>query len=235
MSPSSSIMRRFWPGVAIPWGCVALLLAAAAMTGCQLFAVAAVAFPPKIKPIYELQDRPTLVMVEDPNERLGDPALIGVIADQIDYQFAGNKVIKQIISPTKLHDLMESAGDSFASMPLDRIGRELGAKQVVNVVVESASLHASQGYFQPEMVVRVKVIDVDKGRLFPPAEAIDDTADVSKLGYPVHDNLRYQMMSESGRSDGGAAMHRLSERIGDATAQLFFEHPPPAPGNRFQE
>lgn len=205
--------------------------------GCTLFTFIGEIFPKKAPAIYELPNVSTVVLVEDPNNAFPDPALPGVIASQIVYGLKTEGDFKSVLSPEKLHDYMVAKGEEFPKIPLDQIGRDLGAKQVISVVVEYASLNAEPGVYRPAMGVRVKVIDADKSkRLFPAlgeAKLVDPS--VETRGYPVADKMFYQMSSETGRSEASVVMRRQANRIGTSIGWLFYEHKVRQPGEKFDD
>lgn len=232
-APASAARRRL-PRLLL---LLALATAVAGLPGCTLFTMFSQLFPPKEPAVYKLPDAPTLVLVEDPSDTFPDPALPGVIASRVVHDLRTEAEIQNVISLDKLHDYKVEKGETFAKLPLDQIGRDLGAEQVISVVVESAGLNMQPGVYRPAMVVRVKVINAKKSeRMFPAlGEATLVDPSIETRGYPVRDQMFYRIASETGRSEAAVVMRRLAERMGRNVGWLFYKHVARQPGDRFEE
>jgi len=214
-----------------------VLLATAALlvttNGCELVGFVAQGFSAsKIKAVYDLADRPTLVLVDDPSGRLGNPALPHEIANQVAFHLSEESIVSQanLIEPHHLYELKTKLGKDYARTPVDRIGRELGAQQVIHIYVESVSYSQNPGMYHPIATVHVKVIDAVKGkRLFPLQRTLDDES--SPLSHhTVNISMPHRTMSDGGYNPVRHFGKPLAHRIGRDVARLFFDYLPRQPG-----
>src|SRR5690606_23915575 len=75
-----------------------LLVTVAGLAGCEALGLAADTIaPPKTKAIYNLQGRLTLVLVDDPNNQLGNDALTDQIAAMIEFELKQNEVVSRFV------------------------------------------------------------------------------------------------------------------------------------------
>ena len=207
------------------------------LTGCELFgALAQAFFPEKVKPLYQPDDRPMLILVDDPGRLLGNPAVPHDIANQIGFFLIQQSVLSKShhISPSGLYDLAARLGPSYAQTPIDQIGKQLGAQQVMYVYVHGVSLGQEPGLFRPAAVVRVKIIDVvGSKQLFPGASREPLSPDS-----PYHD-VKIEMFyhGASDYSDERVRVIRqlLARRIARDVSRLFYEYLPRQPGDRFED
>lgn len=203
-------------------------------SGCELVAFVTQGFAPrKIKALHDLADRPTLVLVDDPLGRLGDPGLPNEIANQVAFHLAEESLVSQdnLIEARQLYDLRTKLGKDYSRTPVDRIGRELGAQQVIHVYVESVSYSQNPGMYHPTATVHVKVIDAVKGkRLFPLQKALDD--ENSPLSHhAVNVSMPHRTMADGGHHAVRFLGKPLAQRLGRDIARVFFDHLPRQPGD----
>lgn len=203
-----------------------------AIAGCGGFTFLAQAiFPDKIRAVYPLEDRVTLVMVDDPELRLRDPIVAGQIGDRMrqDLQKAG--AVREFVSVQRLNELIAEAGNEYERISIDRVGRDLGAEQVIHVSIDSLSMGSDMGVMRPAATVTVKVIDVARGkRLFPapkPAEA--------PRGVVLTVQTARRCTDQGSRSDESIAIRTLAQLIGRDVARLFYDHLPRQPGDVREE
>lgn len=201
-----------------------LLLTAAglALTGCEIWGFLASGFDPKMVPArHELLDQPTLILVDDPQQRLGGTTRPAVVANRLAYELTQQEVLTRIVSQQELADLAAELGDAFAATPVDAVGRALGAAQVIYIYVEDVSLRQGPAVLQPRADVRVKVIDAAASqRLFPAPQA---GADLDR-GYLVVTELPATTELDEARVQRPAILHKLADRAGIDVARLFHKH-----------
>lgn len=228
-------MRQAKPPIrarAVIHGCLAAIvpLLAALLSGCEApaFVVASVTGSDKIPAVYTLQDRPTLVMVDDPNNLMGNPMLSGIIAANTAHHLRENGALSAKIVPEKeLAALKVKLGSDYVKTPIDEVGRAVGAEQVIYASINNAALQAAPGLYRPVATLEVKVIDAVTGeRLYPEPPPIHEPSAPTRGR-----TLQVQVETESIMPDtaGTDAMlaRKLAEEIGLQIAQLFYEHAPP--------
>ena len=202
-------------------------------SGCELFAFVAQGFSPgKIKALYKLADRPTLVLVDDPSNQLGAPSLPNGIANQVAFHLSDESIVSQanLIEPHHLYDLATKLNKDYSRTPIDRIGRELGAQQVIHIYVQSASYSWEPGMYRPSATVHVKVIDAVQGkRLFPPQRSVSESKTYPENHHTVQVLLPPRTMTDGGHNAVRYFGKPLTERIGRDAARLFFDHLPRQP------
>lgn len=210
---------RTWPAAAL------LLTAALASAGCEGFAFLAALGGETVPAMYELQDRPTLIMVEDPHNALGDASLNRLIASHADHHLRDHEVLSEPAVPQgELAALAERLGDAYARTPIDEVGQALEAEQVIHVLIDSVSLQAAPGVYRPTVTAEVRVIDaVESRRLFPASRRVEDP-DSRPPGHPIRTQLTYRTDETEARALEVSLKRALAERLGEDVAQVFYKH-----------
>lgn len=208
---------------------VALLLAT--VPGCNIAGyVAQVIFPELTPPIYDLPKLKTVILVDDTNNQLGDPTHTGVIAQQMLFDLVQGKKLQteQAIDYKFVRDMESKLGTDFDRTPVDEIGRQLGADQVIHVNIDYVQMSIQPGVIEPKAIVTLKVIDANKAiRLFPPPSAVTDIdgLETSKRGYRITVELPRSIMLDMDHGTENLLLRKLSEQIGYIAARVFYEHP----------
>lgn len=172
---------------------------------------------------YALPDRPTVVFVDDPENKLPDRALRRIIGDKVAQELMVRKLVTTTISSADA--LAVSGRERYGrKMAIDAIGRAVGAEQVVFVDMQAFSLSPEGITPRPSGACYVKVIDVtNRERLFP----IDDGGFPSSSGYPVQVAMR-EVSLERYRTTSSRRQIReqLANEIADQIAKVFYRHVP---------
>ncbi len=214
-----------------------LLTLACGIAGCEAFSFFTQTFATEVDAKYKLPNRPTLVLVDDPQALLGDPSLERVLATRVGFHLVQEGVVTEIVSPDRVAELATKLGPGYVNAPLDQIGRAAGAKQVINVYVEQTDFRVEEGTYRPGMLVRVKVVDTSTGtRLFPAADATaSGDLTTSANGYPVASQLFYKIGVGEGTDDVATAVRAVVERSGRDVSRLFYKYTPRQPGEKFDD
>jgi len=187
--------------------------------------------PDQVQAIYTLPAGKTLVIVDDPQRLIRDPNLPAVVATNVGFHLEQTDELTdvQVIPQDQLSGLAARMGDDYLAMPIDHIGAQLGADQVIHVQIRSASLRVAANYYRPTAVVEVKVVSAQDGaRLFPKSK-IEGHTQVRPPGMVMTVELRHQTADEGRRDTDQLMARRLAERVGLEVAQLFFSHQAPDP------
>lgn len=202
-----------------------MLLAVVSAIGCEGVAFLASMGGEKVKARYELPDRPTLVMVEDPDNVMGDPTLSRLIASHVSFHLRENKAVKQeVISQRDLADLANRLDEDYRRMPIDRIGQQLGADQVIHILIDKVDLERAPGVYRPTAFAEVKVIDAaESRRLFPPVRRLD-VGDGHAPGLRLQTQLHHRTNANQDASYHAVLMKALAEQMSVEVAQLFYDH-----------
>jgi len=197
-----------------------MLLVSLGSVGCNIVGPAAyiVGGPGTIEAEHALADRPTVVFVDDRENVVNPTSLRRVIAEKVSEDLMTRKVVTRTISP---HDAMSLAArhDTHKEvMPIDAIGRAVGAEQIV--YVEMLVFQESDGQVpRPVAACRVRVIDVEnRERVFPPSESDRPYRQVE---------LRMREVSPDqyrSRATRFQIVESLAEELGDRIAKLFYKH-----------
>lgn len=211
--------------------CLIPVLMCLACVGCEApgFVAHVIKGPPKVDAAYALKDRPTLVMVDDPQDKLGDRNDLAVIGANVGYHLIENEAITEdhLVTQDRLSAFVAEQGERYRSMPIDAVGRQLGADQVIYVLVKSSRLQSKNTYYEPTAVVEVKVIDARAGRrLFPDVDE-DAPGPRPKPGHSLTVQMKRQTLDETRRYALSEMSKSLAERVGLEVAQLFYKHLPP--------
>lgn len=196
-----------------------------------------------IPPKYNLEDRDTLILVDDPDRRLGPGTMPAVVSNNIKHHLQGQRdkdddfmPTARLVTMSDLGDLTRRHGQALDKMPIDDIGRLADVEQVIYVEVQSASIyHESRQVSKPKASVTVKVLDVvERKRLFPPPPPLQDSSHTPP-GHPVSFEMRYDGVNDSGGRGGEAVLRQqLAEETGKKVAQVFYKHYKPPPGRNIK-
>lgn len=213
------------------------LCAAAALlsciSGCTLLGIAGEAINgPKPTPArYVLPDRVTAVLVDTTDPNLSDPRLprtVGAVALH-HMRFHGAPRAAALVDAAQVARLEARLDSGWATTPIDAIGRQLQADQVVYAQLHTTGLEAHRGDLNgvPALRLDVKVIDSHTGdRLWPPPSA------AATNGHPliVRANAAQRHRLLTGSASTQAMLQQLADAAGLALAQLFYDWTPPPPG-----
>ncbi|MHC5002902.1 MAG: hypothetical protein ACYTJ0_07240, partial [Planctomycetota bacterium] len=177
--------------------------------------------PPKAPAMYELQDRPTVVFVDDRNNTIPQRSdlIRRRVADRVSEQLMTKNVITVTIEP---QDALAAAKltDRYSEvMSIDGIASTVGAEQII--YIEMLSFEATpDGYTpRPRAACAVKVWDaVEHVKLFPSPDA-PETAHVMQV-----DTLPLSTDLYQSRSSLVQVYQVLAEEMGVRIAKLFYEH-----------
>lgn len=208
--------------VEIPAILLMFIVMATCLGGCNILGpiIVATAPEPTVPAQYELEDRPTLVFVDDRDGLLVPAGLADVIADRASEQLMNEKIITKAIRPRDATAVAKSRDKVNNLMPIDQIGETVGAEQVIYVEISSLSETVMGDQTAPVATARVKVLDVvAKKRLFP-AEG------VASFEYHTVSAKMKQVDEEMYRTASTRRKVRetMALQLGDEIAKLFYEH-----------
>lgn len=205
----------------------ALSLASLLTAGCNILGPAyyMVAGPDETKAIYALDPtRPTVVFVDDRDNRLPRRTLRFVVAESATKHLLDNDVLTktpagEVAAIDGRAAITAATRDRFGEpLSVAAIGNACSADVVVHVVFESFTLTADGTTFSPSARLRVKVVDaVNQRRLFPPGDNV--------IGVPM-DVVLKQRPADLPNSNSGMlqAQESLAKECGRAVAEMFFDH-----------
>ncbi|HEY0009815.1 MAG TPA: hypothetical protein VGB55_13895 [Tepidisphaeraceae bacterium] len=172
------------------WACLTLL----AVAGCNVLgaAIYKIGGEPDVPAEHTLEQRPTLVLVEN----FVNPDLAAN-----DAEFLARKVYTglqaqnaaPLVPYEKLLELRSSRGRTFSKMTTKQIGEAVGAEQVLYISLEGGGVTSMGGgsVLQGNASAMVKVIDVKSGNSLWPIELSDGRA-ISFETDPTHGTDRYR-------------------------------------------
>lgn len=209
------------------------------LTGCEVIALVTYIFAPsKIKARHKLADVPTLILVDDPSNRLGDPGLTGHIAHHAGFTLSQHGVLQEdhLVSTGELYALVARLGHDYARTAVDRIGSELGAQQVIHVYVDAVTFRTEPGLLRPTATVQVRVIDAVEGRRVYPLNPLPAGSTTSMGDYEsLVVTMKYQGDNSHSVNVDRDIQTALAQRIGRDVARLFFDYLPRQPGEPFEQ
>lgn len=197
---------------------------AAMLGGCNVVAPIAsvIAGPPKRDAELILEPRPTVVLVDDRNNRI--PLRSRQVRRRIGKGITDILNTRDDLIPGSLID----SGDAIALADVrDRAGKrvpagdlatELGA-EVIIVVRMNSFVFTTQGIPRPSAGASVRVLDVvQRARLLPPPDALENDRSIT-AELPAVDPLAYA--SESAKV---ALSFELADALAIQIAKLFYRH-----------
>jgi len=204
-------------------GVLIISLVAAVPVGCNIISPIAyiIGGLPKVDAEYEFEERTTTIFVDDRANVIG-PNARGIrlkIADQITQDLIEHDVLKpeMIISPRDTLGLVMAKDRYSDRMPIDVIGREVGAEQILYIEMFAFG-QARDGTPKPATACRVRVIDVtNRVRLYP-----TDSTETSRMvlaELPAIDPSAYRDVSTKLK-----IYQKLAEVTGSQIGKLFYRH-----------
>ncbi len=212
---------------------MAALAAAGAMVaaGCNILTPAAyLAFgQPKADARYELEDRATVVFVDDRNNAIpvNSSRVRQQIADRVSKDLLSEKVLDQVISARDAMAVARSQDREGKLLSVEALGEAVGAKQVIYIEMMSFRGSMDNVRPQPAAACRVKVVDVaERRRLYPPPEGESAWDEIMAVSPPLSQEL-YRT------SQGRRQLEQLmADLLGDRIAKMFYKHVPDEIGTR---
>lgn len=205
--------------IGIAGGCAALL------GSCNIVTPVAYAIegPGKIDAEFKLNDKKTVVFVDDPQNIFPRTALRATLGDAVSFDLMERKVLTTTV---KSVDAIQASrtkaqGDARKLVSVETIGRTTGASQVIVIQPTTFDIVGRNDLngLRPTASVRVKVIDLDAGvRTFPASDVLPEGREVKSDVREISADL---IRTPAGRRD---IEEKLVQRIAINVARLFYEH-----------
>lgn len=211
--------------------CFSLVL----LSGCNVFNAAVLSVTPaeQVKAKYNLPDKPTLVVVDDPRNLVTSPSTLRRIAAATRNVLEVEQVIVTggFVAQDELAGYREELGDRYNQTTLAGLAMHLGAKQVIHAEVTSFQMGLGGNVIRPAIALNVKVFDLDeRGRVFPRDSEEDSAIDVGTTVYPLQSKLPAQDLTGQ-TAARSIAQRDLADQAGRDIARLFFDWRMPALGS----
>jgi hypothetical protein len=187
------------------------------ISGCGVASIGAYALgiDSDVKPKYVPAKEPLLVMVENTgSDDAGDDAshVQLALAKSLD----DNKVAP-LVDPQKLELLKDAHPTDFHKMPIDAVGRAVGAKQVLYVNLTQSKIEDPNGgaTINGEMIAKVLIVDTQTGETRWPVDEHD--GELVKVEIPL----------KQASSDADVLKMRrdLGDKLADQISKLFHTYP----------
>lgn len=199
----------------------ALALCAALGAGCNI--LGPVFFfahgPPRVPALHELpRERPTVVLVDDPDNRIGSRQFRIEMAQVVEERLLAKQKVRTVIESEQLMRVL-ARERAESRMTIGEVGRAVGAEVVIWIGVQSFELLQDSENIAPRASLRVKVLDVvAEERLWPDEQS--------------HHDLIVSMPRRAGEAPRTASerrrlMSELAQYAGRAVAELFYTEEKP--------
>ena len=213
------------------WAMLIIASVAVFLGACNILgpAVYMIKGQPKAPAKYELENRTTVVFVDDRNNAIpiNSSRVRRAVADDVTKQLMSRNIVTKTISPRDAMALSRSQDREGKLMSMAAIGEAVGAEQLIYIEMLSYRGSADNVTPRPSAMCRLKVIDiVSKTRLFPAPGLENDWQQVIVQGAPVSPEL---YRSSVGRRQ---IEKILTEAIADKVTKLFYRHIPDELGSR---
>jgi len=186
--------------------------------GCNVIgAVAQVAGPPDVEPLYVPAKTPMLVLAENYSDLSGTT----VDGEQLE-RFVIEELQAHDVAPIadcgKVYTLRAGEPQQFRTTSIDQLGRIAGAAQVLYINLHSSSTYVGQGseVFHGRGSALVRIVDVETGQTLWPVDAPE--------GFAVGQDSRL-VRARPGVDDASVrrdVLHGLADQIG----KLFYKYKP---------
>jgi hypothetical protein len=167
------------------------------------------------------EDRKLVVFVDDRENVVSRLQLRAQIADDIGTVLQQQELVREVVSGRELIAYVRRVETASRRVPIDELGKVVGADLVLYVEMDSFALSADGASATPVSTGYLKVIDLrEKRRLFPPDG--DDPR-----GFPVTSEVK-NMDLEMYRTSAARrkAEDLLAKTFAQDVARVFFEHDP---------
>ncbi len=188
------------------------------LSSCNIAAVATylVSPDPSKGAMYQLQNVPTVVFVDDRRNVMHPVRLRRVVAEQITDVLLEKNLLKTMIAP---RDVMRvsAMNDKYNSpMPVAELGRAVGASVVIYVEMTAFGLTSDGQTANPRASCNVRVIDaVDNIRLFP----------IETSSFSVNERMNKVGPNRvTNSSDARELAEELAVLMGEGVSKVFYEH-----------
>ena len=218
--------------ISIRFCCLVLSLTAAGvgLASCNIVAPASYLAmgQPKKDAEYQLEDRATVVFVDDRRNILSRTHVRRMIGERVTDDLLREDVISDAISANDAIRLARQESHD-EPMALDDLGRELGAEQVIYVEIIDFRSMSDPYTPRPTATGRIRVIDVDnRKRLFPDPDSRDP-------GRVVQTQTREVSMEMYETASGIRELEEmLAEHLGTEIGRLFYKHTPREIGSQLE-
>ena len=213
-------------------------LICASTPGCDLAVLAAAPFEDrKVDRLADLPEGRVLVWVEDATRSPYGEAFgrqVAVAAGHF-LSMEGRRAETDLVDLAGIDRLRRQRGAAFDTMPLDVIGRQLGADVLIAGTVRTLALDPRMTTARPAARVTVRVIDVATGeRLFPRHVRADGGATggrpLTESGHPIVVELPFQLSTGDDDRAPAAQARELADEAGRTLARLFYDWKRPTTG-----
>jgi hypothetical protein len=201
-----------------------LALLPLAAVGCNIVAPIAyiVEGPPKIDAEYTLEDRPTVVFVDDRGNVIPSnaQAMRRTLADTLSQELMVRKLVTTTISPRDAMAVASARDKHGELLAIDAIGREVGAEQIIFIEMLAFGLSPDGVTPRPTSICQVRVIDVERRkRLYPEGDESGQVARTVQTALPEFDPTVAR---------SAASRLKIYQALADLTgveiAKLFYKH-----------
>lgn len=207
----------------------------ALLPGCNAVgaAVNLVSPPELVDAKYELPDKPTLIVIDDPAGLINNQGTLRQIAVSTQTTLETEQVVTQrFVTQGELSAYRDELGPAYQSTTLAGLAMHFDVKQVVHAEVVDYQMDMGGSVVRPSITLNIRVFDLDeRGRVFPARTGTTEQG--SGLGAPF-----YQFVSRlpaRDLSDISAAreiaVRDLSNQAGRDIGRLFFDWRKPQPGS----
>ena len=207
-----------------------MLLLGCGAGGCeQLGALIYTTYGPlPVDAVYNLGDRPTLVIVEDAQHFGMNELDADVLSKDLTDDLTDNKIT--LVVADKLQRLRDTDIARYRSLSISDLARLTGASQVLYVDLENSTsgMDTSAAAAQGKATARVRVVNANTGATaWPPDE---------RLGYPVSADMQFNQVDETRMVEQHAALlEKLSIGIGRMFHSYQPENDPGTPESQFDD
>ena len=167
------------------------------------------------------EDRKLVVFVDDRENVVSRLQLRAQLADDAGTRIQQEELVREVVSGRELIAYVRRVETASKRVPIDELGKVVGADLVLYVEMEAFSLSADGASATPVASAYVKVIDLKEKRRIFPADGGDPR------GFPVSTEVK-NMDVDMYRTSAARrkAEELLEKQFAEEVARLFYEHDP---------
>ncbi|MEO0474841.1 MAG: hypothetical protein AAF085_02560 [Planctomycetota bacterium] len=213
--------------------CLILFATMLSLGGCDAlgFMATAVAPPEQVEAKYDLPDKTTLVVIDDPRNLVTSPSTLRRIAASTRNVLEVEEVVVAggFIGQDQLSGYREELGDRYNTTSLAALAMHLDANQVIHAEVTGFQMELGGNVIRPAIALNVKVFDLDERRRTFPAADSETGIDTGETSFALQSQMPAEDLTGA-TAARSIAVRDLADQTGRDIARLFFDWRMPPPG-----
>jgi|GEM_PF-4809875 len=165
----------------------------------------------------------SLVLVDDPERLFDAPLYRNLISTYFVSNMKQKEAVLNFVPLTDLQIYAESKGEDFAQIPMDQIGRDLGAEQVFYIRIRNLRVDYGPGVYRPMCLMDVRLINATDGQRIWPPKSEGYIAAGPQPGFELFTSLNHKVDNVGMAGSSRAMTEALARQCGVDASRLFYD------------